>query len=149
MTQAAMTPVDDLIETTARLIELMERETAHLKAMKASEIGKGQAEKDRLVRSFETKLRQLAGDKQAAAAIAPALRQELRAVIGRFRAAMRANELALRAAREANERVVRAILDAAQSQAAPAHAYSASGKFAAAAAGERQVPAPVALDRRL
>ncbi len=149
MTQATKTQVDDLIETSARLIELMEQETTLLKAMKASEIGKGQAEKDRLARSFEAKLRQLAGDPQAAAAITPALRQELGLAMGRFRAAMRANELALRAAREANERVVRAILEAAQTQAAPAHAYSASGRLGPAAAAERQVPAPVALDRRL
>ncbi|MCK6453891.1 MAG: hypothetical protein L6R19_24000 [Alphaproteobacteria bacterium] len=149
MTQAAKAQVDDLIETSARLIELMEQETLLLKAMKASEIGKGQAEKDRLARSFEAKLRQLAGDAPAMAALAPALRQELGGAMGRFRATMRANELALRAAREANERVVRAILDAAQSQAAPAHAYSASGKLGAATAGDRQAPAPVALDRRL
>jgi len=153
MTQAAKSSptaslADELIETAARLIEMMERETALLKAMKAKEIVGGQAEKDRLARSFETRLRQLAADKAAASVVAPAVRQELQATMDRFRAAMRANEIALRAAREANERVVRAILDAAQSQAAPAHAYSASGRLGANA-GERQAPTPVALDRRL
>jgi hypothetical protein len=147
-THAVKSPAEDVIETTARLIELMERETLQLKAMKASALGQTQAEKDRLARSFETKMRQLAADKAAAAAIAPALRQELKATMDKFRTVMHAHELALRVAREANERVVRSILDAAQTQAGPAHAYAANGRLGGAA-GARQAPVPVALDRRL
>ena len=148
MTQAAKTPADELIETSAKLIDLMERETALLKSMKPAELASSQAEKDRLARGFETRLRQLAGDKAAAAAIAPAVRQELQATMTKFRAVMRAHELALRAAREANQRVVRSILDAAQTQAAPAHAYSATGRLGVMS-NQRQAPTPVALDQRL
>ncbi|MCC7046954.1 MAG: hypothetical protein IT562_09600 [Alphaproteobacteria bacterium] len=145
--EAAKGAIDELIATAGRLIGMMEHETALLDRMKVSEIAAGQVEKDRLARGFEVKLRALAGDKAAVKALAPALRAEFEQAMARFRAAMGANERALRAAREANERVVKSIVDAAQAQSAPRHAYSAAGTMGTAGARERTQP--IALDQRL
>jgi hypothetical protein len=147
--EAAKGAVDELVAMTGRLIGMMDHETALLDRMKVGEIALGQLDKDRLARSFEAKLRALAGDKAAVKALAPALRAEFEAAMARFRAAMGANERALRAAREANERVVKSIVDAAQAQSAPRHAYSATGTLGAPGARDRAAPPPVALDQRL
>ncbi|MCC6469551.1 MAG: hypothetical protein IT563_14610 [Alphaproteobacteria bacterium] len=145
--EAAKGAVDELIAIASRLIGVMEHETALLDQMKVSAIVAGQVDKDRLARGFEVKLRALAADKQAIKALAPALRVEFEGAMTRFRAAMGANERALRAAREANERVVKSIVDAAQAQSAPRHAYSAAGTLGTAGARERTQP--IALDQRL
>ena len=147
--QDAKALVDGLIETTSQLVEMMERETAQLQAMKVADIAAGQADKDRLARQFEAKMKVLAADKQRAGTLAPALAGELKAALARFRTAMGANERALRAARDANERVVKAIVDAAQAQAAPRHAYSAAGTLGAPLCNDRMAPPPVALNRQL
>ena len=141
--------VDDVIQMAGRLIAIMEQETALLEKMKVADIASGQIEKDRLARSFEAKLRALASDPKVAAEVAPAIRVEFREAMDRFRAAMRANERSLRAAKDANERVVKAIVDAAQAQAAPRHAYSASGTIGGSTGYDRTAPSPVALDRTL
>jgi len=141
--------VDEIIQMASRLIAIMEQETALLARMQIAVIAAGQVEKDRLARNFETKLRALSADKNVSATVAPALRAELQAVMDKFRVAMSANERSLRAAREANERVVKAIVDAAQAQSAPRHAYSATGTIGGSTGSDRIAPAPVTLDRRL
>jgi len=140
--------VDEIIALAGKLIATMTQETALLAEMKVGEMAAGQAEKDRQARAFETKLRALAEDKALVGSIAPALREELQAVMAQFRAAMTANERALRAAKDANERVVKAIVEAAQAQTAPRHAYSAAGTLGAPATGDRAA-APFTLDQRL
>ncbi len=140
--------VDEIIQMAGRLIAMMEQETALLEQMKVADVAQGQVEKDRLARGFETKLRALAADKNAAE-VAPAIRAEFRETMDKFRAAMRANERSLRAAKDANERVVKAIVDAAQAQAAPRHAYSAAGTIGGTGGYDRVAPTPVALDRTL
>jgi hypothetical protein len=147
--EGAQGAIDELIKMAGRLVGMMDQETALLDQMKVAAIVDGQAEKDRLARTFETKLRALAGDKAAVKALAPALRAEFEAAMARFRASMANNERALRAARDANERVVKAIVDAAQAQAAPRHAYSAAGTLGGANGRGRAAPPPIALDQRL
>lgn len=146
---AANGAADEIIALAGRLIATMENEIALLEKMKVSEIADGQAEKDRVARSFEAKLKALAGEPALAAAIAPALKAELKATMEKFKLTMHANERTLRAARTANERVVKAIVDAAQEQSAPRHAYSAAGTLGGSAGSDRLAPPPMALDRRL
>lgn len=141
--------VDEIIQLSGRLVAIMEQETALLEKMKVAEIAGGQVEKDRLARLFETKLRALAADKKVAAEVAPAIRAEFAQAMDKFRAAMRANERSLRAAKDANERVVKAIVEAAQAQTAPSHAYSAAGTLGAPMGYDRAPPAPVTLNRTL
>jgi len=147
--EAVKGAVDELIQMAGRLVGMMDKETALLDQMKVADIASGQVDKDRLARSFETKLRALAGDKAAVKALAPAMRTEFEGAMARFRAAMAANERALRAARDANERVVKAIVDAAQAQAAPRHAYSAGGTLGGSYGRGTMAPPPMALNQRL
>lgn len=147
--EAARGAVDEVIQLAGRLVAMMEKETALLDQMKVAEIAADQVEKDRLARGFETRLRAIAADKAAVKALAPALRAELEAAMAKFRAAMVRNERALRAARDANERVVKAIVDAAQAQSAPRHAYSAAGTLGGGYGRGTMAPPPMALNQRL
>jgi hypothetical protein len=146
--EAATGTVDELIRLAGRLVGMMDQETALLDQMKVAAIADGQAEKDRLARQFESRLRALAADRAALKALAPALREEFGRAMAGFRTSLAANERALRAARDANERVVKAIVDAAQAQAAPRHAYSAAGTLGGSNGRDRAAPTPIALDRR-
>lgn len=141
--------VDEIIQLAGRLVALMEQETGLLEKMQVAAIAEGQVEKERLARQFETKLRALAVDKKAVAAVAPVIRAEFAEAMDKFRAVMRANERSLRAAKDANERVVKAIVEAAQAQSAPSHAYSAAGTMGAPVRYDRAAPAPVTLNRTL
>lgn len=120
-----------LIETTERLVDVLDRETRLLRAMKLSEAASVQLEKATLAEAYERCIRDLqAEDGAAARALTPAQRSALKQAGERLASASVDNERALRSARSVNERVLAAIVDAAREQRTATHAYGTKG-FAA------------------
>lgn len=116
-----------LIEIASRLIVLLERETALLRAMKAGEIGALQPEKSRLIAAYEERTRGLSAHGEELGFLEAAVREELHDTIARFNEAAKDNALALRAAHQANERLMQAIVDALSQQRNRAEGYGADG----------------------
>jgi hypothetical protein len=106
--------VEALIRTAGRLIALIEREIELLRAMKPGEIGPLQEEKAALALAYQDHLEALSTDRQAMAALAPALREELTALALRLETLVGEDERAVTAAREAHDRLLRAIVEAVQ-----------------------------------
>ena len=116
-----------LIETTERLADVLQRETAFLRAMKLTEAASVQLEKATLAEIYERCIRDMQAEVSLAAAIPGQQRVALRKAGERLASASVDNEHALRAARAVNERVLAAIVDAAREQRSSNHAYSAKG----------------------
>ncbi len=122
--------VNGLIQIASRLVELMERETQLLRAMRPSDIVGMQDDKARLVAAYQERSRELRADPSHLAMVRPVLKQELRQALEHFEEASEANGRALAAAREANERLLRAIVDAVAGRQAQSHAYASDGGLA-------------------
>jgi hypothetical protein len=117
-----------LIETTERLADVLQRETAFLRAMKLTEAAAVQLEKATLAEIYERCIRDMQAEAGALVAAIPGQqRAALRKAGERLASASVDNERALRAARAVNERVLAAIVDAAREQRSSNHAYSAKG----------------------
>lgn len=136
-----------LIETASRLIDLMEREVAILRAMRPSELEDLQEEKTRLVAAYEDWFRVLSDKRDALALVAPALRQEFKDVAGKFESALAENARALTATKAAHERMICAIVDAVKAERNQAGTYSASGVSESTATGTTAMS--LSLDCRL
>jgi hypothetical protein len=124
-----------LIETTERLADVLQRETALLRAMKLREAATVQVEKATLAEIYERSIREMQAQNGTLAQAIPASQiGALRKAGERLASAAADNERALRAARAVNERVLAAIVDAAREQRMPTHAYGAHGYGAGPAA---------------
>jgi flagellar biosynthesis/type III secretory pathway chaperone len=141
-TSTAVTPdlsatADGLITIASRLIALMEKETALLRAMKPQAIAELQEEKQRLVRAYEDRSRAITTHHEALAALDAAVREELGRTIVKFEAAVRDNATALRAAHDANEHVLLAIVEVIETQRSRTGTYGADGSRAGNGKGGR------------
>lgn len=117
-----------LIETTERLIDVMDQETKLLRAMKLSDAASVQLEKATLAETYERCIRDLqAEDGAKMRALAPTQLAALKQVGERLASASITNERALRSARSVNEHVLAAIVDAAREQRSATHAYGTNG----------------------
>lgn len=124
-----------LIETTERLADVLQRETALLRAMKLSDAAAVQLEKATLAEVYERSIREMQKQNGQLTQTVPATQLgALRKAGERLASAAMDNERALRAARAVNERVLAAIVDAAREQRTATHAYGTRG-FSAGSGG--------------
>jgi len=121
--QASSAP--ELIDLSTRLADLLERETAALRAMKVQEAAAFAEEKMRLTRRYRATIEELRAGRTSLRETAAPLRVELVAVATRLADAARENELALRAGRAAVQSVVAAIVDAIKANERNTQAYRA------------------------
>jgi len=139
----------DLITVASRLVDLMAQEIASLREMKIAGIADLQPEKELLVRAYTEHSRALEAAPGQLATVAPAIKQELRHTLERFRTAVGHNERALRAAHDANGRLVEAIVDAVARKRRPSTTYTNTGTLNRRGVGEPHLSIPLAVDRRL
>lgn len=115
----------DMLQTTSRLIGVLEREIEMLRAMKTSEVLNLQEEKIVLTAAYEVQAKALQETPAALEAIGPVLRDELRAAVATFRRTLSENEKALRTAKQAADRVLQAIAEEIQNKTQGPASYSA------------------------
>jgi hypothetical protein len=132
-----------LVQLASELADLLERETALVRAMEIARIAPLQSEKSRLTQLFQKALTALDGANGIAALSGAAKMQWL--VAGRrLAAAAMENERALRVGRGAVERLVAAIVTAVTQSRRPPTAYSSRR-----ATARRPRVAGIAVDHRL
>jgi hypothetical protein len=139
----------DLIEVASRLIALLEQEIVILREMRVGELQQLQPAKDRLANAYLAHSRALGDEPALLAAVAPAIRQELRDTVRRFQAVVGANERALRAARDANDSLIKAVVGAVVEARGDATTYTKAGTVRRLATGDRAGPTPLSIDRQL
>jgi hypothetical protein len=108
--------VSDLLETTIRLIEVLENEIDLLRDMRPAEMQALQHDKIVLAAAYESQLKRLRDREVGAADLNPAMRAELKQVTDVFQDVLADNERALRAARLATDGVLQSIVEAANRQ---------------------------------
>ncbi|HEX7005740.1 MAG TPA: hypothetical protein VF274_01250 [Alphaproteobacteria bacterium] len=126
-TSSATAAAGALVEIAARLVAIMDRETALLGTMKIRDANALQDEKTRLARAFEERARALKGNAGLVATLTAEIKSELRDAIKRFDEAAKANAIAIKAARDANEHLLQAIVDAVSAKRTAAQGYGATG----------------------
>ncbi len=141
--------IGGLIRVASRLIDVMRREIEMLRDMRPSGLNDLHAHKSELADAYEQQVRALAGEPEALAAVAPALRQEFAEVASEFNKVLAENESALHATRFAHERLLKAVVEAVGEQRNSCNVYSASGAPARQTRGRRAASAPMTLDKRL
>lgn len=141
--------IRELIAVAGRLVGLMRRETAAVRAVAAETLPGLVSEKASLVEAFTTLTRSFHRDPETIAAVTDALRGELEDIFVEFEATARENERTLAAAREANESVLRAVVAAAEAQRPRAQGYGRTGTTPAPLRPTDRRIGPVAIDRRL
>jgi hypothetical protein len=134
VTRSATATAGGLIEIAGRLVELMDRESALLGAMKIRQATDLHTEKLRLAHAFEDRARQLRGNSALVATLGAELKSELQAAVRRFEEAAKANAVAVRAARDANHHLLQAIVDAFSAKETVNLGYGATGARARPAA---------------
>ena len=141
--------IGGLIRVASRLIDVMRREIEMLRDMRPSRLDDLHAQKNELADAYEQQVRALAGEPEALAAVAPALRQEFAEVASEFNKVLAENESALHATRFAHERLLKAVVEAVGEQRNSFNVYSANGAPARRTRGSRAASAPLTLDKRL
>lgn len=130
-------PVENLIDVSSRLIELMTREIEFLKNMQPQEIRALQHEKSMLANAYERSMAALRADPELLHGAERTIKRELSDLTVRFEAVLAENERALRAVKSVSERLLDAIVNTVAEKQAGA-AYSATGAIGAAALGRSQ-----------
>ncbi len=125
--------------TAGALADLLDRETALIRAMRVPEIAPLQAEKARLTKLCGTVLKSI----DAAAPVAPGLVAQWRAASKRLGDAAAANEMALRVGHAATDRLVAAIVGHIETR------QKSIAGYGRPTAPRRPILAGVAVDRRL
>jgi hypothetical protein len=123
------TAVIDLLETTLRLIDVLEGEIEMLRGMNPEEMQALQQDKIVLAAAYESQLKRLRDRPELAAPLSEDLRAELKEATDTFQEVLAANERALRAAKTATDGVLQAVVDAANRQ-DPRASYSPKGRQA-------------------
>ncbi len=142
--------IGGLIRIASRLIDIMRREIEMLRDMRPRDLDGLQAQKNELADAYEQQVRGLAGEPEALAAVAPALRQEFADVASEFNKVLAENESALHATRFAHERLLKAVVEAIDEQRNSFTGYSARGApTARKLPGRRNASEPLTLDKRL
>ncbi|MDZ7714109.1 MAG: hypothetical protein U5L06_13870 [Rhodovibrio sp.] len=121
--------VIDLLETTLRLIDVLEGEIEMLRGMNPEEMQALQHDKIVLAAAYESQLKRLRDQPELAAPLSNDLRAELKEATDAFQDVLAANERALRAAKTATDGVLQAVVDAANRQ-DPRASYSPKGRQA-------------------
>jgi flagellar biosynthesis/type III secretory pathway chaperone len=101
----------ELITVTARLKEVLTRETEHLKLMQVKELAKLQEEKQKLTKTLEAYQRLIAARPELVRALDEGTREELAEISEAFGRAVAENMHRVAIARTVNQRVVNAIME--------------------------------------
>ncbi|HWE75314.1 MAG TPA: hypothetical protein VG328_19295 [Stellaceae bacterium] len=146
-TGAAAVPsnIPALCAIATELANLLDRETALIRAMKLAEIGPLQADKARLTNLCGTTLKTI----DPATPVSNALRDQWRVVSKKLGDAAVANEMALRVGHAATDRLVSAIVGHIQKERTAATGYARPKPIAPGAARRPPTLAGVTIDRSL
>ena len=125
---ASVGSIEELIDLTERLTELMAQETEILNGMRPSEIGSLQSEKASLSIAYSDAVGAANSGASNVASARMDLRESLARTTARLQDAMADNLRAITIARAFNERLVRALGEAVIEQRHPATAYTADGQ---------------------
>ena len=123
---AAATPAERaeaLIKLTARLTELLDRETALFEARRPHEAESFQKEKTRLATIYRAETQRAAADPSRLADLPAALKAHLQDNTRRFESALRRNGAAVEALKTLTEGLVKALADEASRQAQAKSGY--------------------------
>jgi hypothetical protein len=132
-----------LVDLAARLVAILTRETALVRAMHVREIGVLQREKTNLTAQYRTVFKAMTST-YPGPSLPPAIKEELAISGQRLGQALVENELALRVGKAATERLIASIVAAVRQQ----------KKFSTSYAPQRETPRHIfmtaaAVDRRL
>lgn len=141
--------VSDLLQITARLTGILKREVEMLRAMKPADILSLQQDKIVLSTAYESRIKSMKSNPEILRAIPPALRADLKAMVGAFRAVLSENERSLRAAKETTESALRAIAEEVQAKTRKHAGYSAKGALATPDEARRSSALSLAFDQLL
>jgi len=119
--------VNDLIEITERLADLLKKENKALINKDANEATQYLEEKGNLSRVYETRVQGLMEDPSILNNAAPELREKLRELGESVNTMIRENAKLLKITIEANRRVVAMVADAVKTQQPGPGTYSAKG----------------------
>ncbi|MBK1670995.1 hypothetical protein CKO28_23595 [Rhodovibrio sodomensis] len=119
--------VIDLLETTLRLIDVLEGEIDMLRGMNPEEMQALQQDKIVLAAAYESQLKRLADQPDLAGPLSGELRAELKQATEYFQEVLAANERALRAAKTATKGVLQTVVDTANRQ-DPRFSYDTKGQ---------------------
>ncbi len=125
---ASIGSIEELIDLTERLTEVMAKETEILNGMRPAEIGSLQTEKATLSMAYSDAVGAANSNASDVATARLDLRERLARSTARLQDAMADNLRAITIARAFNERLVRALGDAAAEDRHPATAYTANGQ---------------------
>jgi flagellar biosynthesis/type III secretory pathway chaperone len=109
-------PVEDIIQVSLRLTDLMAEETEHFRSMNIAAVTALQEEKNQLLIWLEAQQKMLAVHPEPAALIDDEDRDALEATIAEFTAVAKENFHQASIARDVNKRVVEAVTKAIQEQ---------------------------------
>ena len=137
--------VVDLLETTLRLIDVLEGEIEMLRGMNPEEMQALQHDKIVLAAAYESQLKRLSDHPELAAALSEELRAELKDTTDYFQEVLAANERALRAAKTATKGVLKTVADSANQQ-DPRVSYNTDGR---PARRNPRAPHAVSVNQRL
>lgn len=138
---------EDLIQVTARLGAVLEKENALLRAMQPAKIRALQDDKVALANAYQALVRELSRDPKRFEDVAPTLRLELKTALTRFDSLAQQNGAALHAAQTVNRRVMVTLIDAVKKQQAPAPGYGRDG--ASMGPATKAPPLSLSLNQRL
>ena len=121
------TAVIDLLETTLRLIDVLEGEIEMLRGMNPEEMQALQQDKIVLAAAYESQLKRLSDNPEMTGSLSADLRAELKQATDTFQEVLAANERALRAAKTATKSVLKTVVETANRQ-DPRVSYDTSGQ---------------------
>lgn len=125
---ASIGSIEELIDLTKRLTEVLAKETEILNGMRPSEIGSLQSEKTSLSQAYSEAVGTANSNTSKVASARLDLREGLARATARLQDIMADNLRAITIARAFNERLVRALSEAATEHQRPATAYTADGQ---------------------
>ncbi|MBK1697714.1 flagellar protein FlgN [Rhodovibrio salinarum] len=137
--------VIDLLETTLRLIDVLEAEIEMLRGMRPEEMQALQQDKIVLAAAYESQLQRLSDHPEIADSLSEELRAELKEATDSFQEVLAANERALRAAKAATKGVLKTVVDTANRQ-DPRVSYNTDGR---PSHRNPRAPHAVSVDQRL
>lgn len=140
-------PIDGLTATTRRLGELVEQENALLKARKAHELARFQAEKERLAGTYERQMKVLGQNRGLLQQAPPGRVDALRQATKAFQTALAEHRRLVQATKAVTERMLKAIAREADARRRPVEGYTRAGTMRKAFPGSRAAVAPLALNQ--
>jgi DNA repair exonuclease SbcCD ATPase subunit len=139
--------VEDVIDVTQKLTELLEREIELLKNLKPQDIRDLQQDKTALATVYERQIRNLRGKATLLAGVDAKLKERLRQATLRFQITLSENERAIRAVKTVSERLMRAVVSAVADHKSSTPSYTRAGLATGGAATATAVS--MAVNRQL